>query len=108
MTQSTIRALLCFGPQTLSGGFNQGENLIDILTVNSILVNCDLINGSPVAYSFFPNVSPGYKIFESPSNLVYLSISPAGSVHCVLVWLTDQQLNLRGETITIRFHIRSI
>jgi len=45
---------------------------IDILSVNSIYVNCDLITNSyinvvpaPVIYSFFPNVAPGYKVVET-------------------------------------------
>ena len=49
------------------------RNDIDILSVNSIYVNCDLITNSyvngvvaPVIYSFFPNVAPGYKVVETP------------------------------------------
>jgi len=118
MASSRIKTLLGFNPQMLSSGYYEGENPVDIQTVNSILVNCDLINGSflngtqsPVVYSFFPYVSPGYKIIENPNNLVYLPISQAGNVNRVRVWLTDQaerQLNIRGETITIRFHIRTV
>jgi hypothetical protein len=118
MASSSIRTTLGHIPQTLISGYHEGENPVDILSVNSILVNCDFINGSflngsqlPVVYSFFPNVSPGYKIVESPNNLVYLPISQAGNIQRVRVWLTDQdgkQLNLRGETITIRFHVRGL
>lgn len=118
LTSSTIRTTLGFNAQIISSGYHEGENPVDILKVNSILVNCDLISGSflsgstqPVIYSFFPNVSPGYKIVESPNNLVYLPVSCAGSIHRVRVWLTDQdnaQLNLRDETVTIRFHLRSV
>ena len=118
MTQSTIRSMLGFNPKTLASGYHEGDNPVDILKVNTILVNCDIISGSyrngsqtPVVYSFFPDVSPGYKIVESPNNLVYLPVAPAGDVQRMRVWLTDQngeQLNLRGETITIRFHIRGV
>jgi hypothetical protein len=116
--QSTIRSMLGFNPKTLRSGYHEGDNPVDILKVNTILVNCDIISGSyrngsqtPVVYSFFPDVSPGYKIVESPNNLVYLPVAPAGDVQRMRVWLTDQdgqQLNLRGETITIRFHIRGV
>ena len=43
--------------------------MVNILTINSILVNIDIISGSYVngstqttIYSFFPDVSPGYEI----------------------------------------------
>lgn len=118
MALSTIRTTLGFNPQTLTGGYHEGENPVNILTVSSILVNCDIISGSflsgsqqPVVYSFFPNVSPGYKIVESPNNLVYLPISQTGNMSRMSVWLTDQsgvQLNLRGEVVTIRLHIHSV
>ena len=46
------------------GGFH--ENVVNILSINSILVNIDIISGSFVngttkntTYFFFPNVSPG-------------------------------------------------
>ena len=118
LASSSIRSTLGFNAQMLSSGYHEGENPVDILSVNSILVNCDIICGSilsgshqPVIYSFFPNVSSGYKIVESPNNLVYLPVASAGNVHPVRVWLTDQsgtQLNLRGETVTIRLHLRGV
>jgi len=118
MAASTIRSMLGFNPKTIQSGYHEGDNPVDILKVNTILVNCDIVSGSyrngsqtPVVYSFFPDVSPGYKIVESPNNLVYLPVVPAGHVQRMRVWLTDQngeQLNLRGETITIRFHIRGV
>ena len=81
------------------------------------MVNVDIISGSYVngsvkntIYSFFPNVSPGYKIIETPVNLVYLPIT-LDTIHSLGVSLTDQNgklLNLRGENLTIRFHIREV
>ena len=59
-------------------------------------------------YSFFPRVSPGYKIIESPVNLVYLP-SNLNNIDNFNVSITDQDdylLNLRNEKLTIRFHIR--
>jgi len=104
--------------QTLTSGYHEGENPVNILTVNTILVSCDIISGSflsgnqqPIVYSFFPDVSPGYKIIESPNNLVYLPISQAGNISRMRVWLTDQsgiQLNLQGEVVTIKLHIHSV
>ena len=93
------------------------ENPVNILSVNSVLVNIDIISGSylnghrnPTIYSFFPAVSSGYKIIETPANLVYLLIT-LDAIYSIETSLTDQngqQLNLRGENVTIRFHVREI
>ena len=51
-----------------TSGFHESENMVNIRTINTILVNIDIISGSydngstqPTIYSFFPNVSSGYK-----------------------------------------------
>ena len=89
----------------------------NILTINSILVNIDIISGryvngstQPTIYWFFPNVSPGYNILENPHNLLYLPIT-ADTIHSIIIWLTDQngnELNLRGENSSMRFRVREI
>lgn len=94
----------------------EGENIVDILSVNSILVNCDIVEGSylnglqkPVLYSFFPDVPPGFKINEKPNTVVYLPVT-IPTINSIHIWLTDQDhkpLNLRGEEITIRLHLKS-
>ena len=90
---------------------------VNILTINSILVNIDIISGSyvngstqPTTYSIFPNVSPGYKIIENPQNLLYLPIS-SDTIHSITIWPTDQngnEFNLREENLSMRFHLREI
>ena len=94
----------------------ESEHIVNILRVNSIFIHCDVIkssrkNGlsSPVIYNFFPNVSPGYKIVDKPKNLIYLPIT-MNVISQMRVWLTDQNdqsLDLRGEELTISFHIRA-
>ena len=84
--------------------------MVNIRTINSILVNVDIISGSfvngstqPTIYSFFPNVSPRYKIIENPHNLLYLPIT-SDTIHSITIWLTDQnrnELNLRGEKLSM-------
>ena len=97
-------------------GFHESENVVNILTINSILVDIDnMISGSYVngktkstIYSFFPRVNPGYKIIESPVNLVYLPLN-LNTIDNFNVSITDQDdhlLNLRNEKLSIRFHIR--
>ena len=41
MAASSIHSTLGFNPQTLSPGYHEGENPVNILSVNSILVHCD-------------------------------------------------------------------
>ena len=91
--------------------------MVNILTINSILVDIDIISGSYVngstqstIYSFFPDVSSGYKIIENSHNLLYLSIT-SDTIHSITIWLTYQngnELNLRGENLSMQFHLREI
>ena len=113
--QNSIAKVLGFTKATYTEGFHQSENVVNILSINSILVNIDIISGSYVngttkntIYSFFPKVSPGYKIIETPINLVYLPIT-LDTIDSLEVSITDQDdhlLSLRNEKLTIRFHIR--
>ena len=85
------------------------------MSVNSILVHCNIIHSSykrgtqtPVAYNFFPNAAPGQKILEAPHNVIYLPVT-VDVISTLSVWLTDEHgelLDLRGEELTIRFHLR--
>ena len=83
----STNSLLGFHSKLYTSGFNDSENMVNILTISSILVNIDIISGScvngstqPTIYSFFPNVSPGYKAIENPHNLLYLPIT-ADTIH---------------------------
>ena len=107
-----------FTNETISVGFNESPNIVYIIQVNSILVNPDIISGSyvngsasPTIYSFYPNVSPVYKIVESPSpSLVFYPVS-RNEINSIRVWLTDQindSIDLRGEQITVRVCIRVV
>ena len=113
--QNSLAKVLGFTNAKYTKGFHESENVVNILSINSILVNIDIISGSFVngttentIYSFFPKVSPGYKIIESPVNLVYLPLT-LDTIDRLEVSITDQDgnlLNLRKEILTIRFHIR--
>ena len=113
----SISSFLGFHSNLYTAGFHKSENMVNILTINSIRVNIDIISGSyvngstqPIIYSFCADVSPGYKIIENPHNLLYLPIT-ADTIHSITIWLTDQnenELNLRGENLSMRFHLREI
>ena len=73
----SINSLLGFDSDLYTSGFRESQNMVNILTINSILVNIDIISGSyvngstqPTIYSFFPDISHGYNIIESPHNLL--------------------------------------
>ena len=111
-----IKCLVGFHNKLYTSGFRESEDMANILTINSILVNIDTISGNyvdgstkPTIYSFFPDVSSWYKIIENPHNLLYLQIT-SDTIHSITIWLTDQngnELNLR-ENLLMRFHLREI
>lgn len=112
---NSIRTVLGFNQQRYTHGYHESENIINIISVNSLRVTNDIITGSysngslgSVIYSFFPNVGPGYKIIEVPHNLIYLPIT-SSTISAMETKLVDQDnrlINLRGEELSIRFHIR--
>ena len=114
--QSGLRTVLGFDAKIYKHGRHESEHLVDIMSVNSILVNCDIIgaarlNGveAPVIYNFFPNVAPGDKIVETPMNLTYVPIT-LNIISRMTCWLTDQdgnELDLRGEKLTISYHLKA-
>ena len=100
-----------------TNGYSEGEHIVNIISINSILVNSDIISGSYVdgtqqstIYSFFPAVDPGMKILQTPKNLVYLPVT-LRTINRMETYLTDQNgtpIDLRGEHLTIRFHLREV
>ena len=83
-----IPLILGFHSKLYTSGFRESEDMVNIVTINRILVNFDIILGSyvnrstqPTIYSFFPNVSPGYKIIENPHNILYLPITSDNNFH---------------------------
>ena len=114
---NSIGSVLGFHKQIYKGGYNESENIVQIVSVNSLRVTSDIIGSSytngtteNIIYSFFPNVGPGYKIIEVPHNLVFLPIT-LHTISAMETKLTDQTgklINLRGEELSIRFVIREI
>ena len=114
--ENSLRSVLGFNARQSEAGRHKSENVVNILNVNKILVNLDIIGSSrvngveaPVVYNFFPNVAPGEKIVSTPKNIIYLPLT-LHTISRMTCWVTDQNhklLDLRGEELTIRFHIRS-
>ena len=112
---NSLASVLGFNKSIYGVGHHASEQLINIKSVNSILGHCNIIHSSymrgiqaPVVYNFFPNAAPGQKILEAPSNLIYFSVT-VDVISTLSGWLTDQDgkvVDLRGEELTIRFHLR--
>lgn len=98
-------------PNTL----HTGKDTVNIIKVNTINITCNLIQGSykdgvnqHILHMFYPTVPPGFKIIEKPHNLVYLPLSTT-CISDVELNVLDQDENLidfRGETLSVRLHIK--
>jgi len=115
--RNSISSVLRFRNQVYEEGIHETDSVVNILSINSILVKVDVIGGSYVngrmqntIYSFFPNVSPGYKIVVNLRNLVYLPVilDKINKMETVVTDQNGRQLNLCGENLTIRYHLREI
>ena len=94
----------------------QSQKIANILSVNNILVQCDVISGStingrpaPVIFNYSPNVQAGRKIVAEPVVPIYLPVS-VDHIHELSVWITDQDnnlLDLQKEDVVVTFHLRS-
>ena len=107
--------LLGFNNKIISAGLHVGDNIVNILSVNSISVSIDIIAGGfvdgvqkNIIHSFFPSVGVGEKIIERPVNLIYLPII-VNRIENLRIRLLDQScnlLNFRDEVITCQFIIK--
>lgn len=114
----TINDLLGFKSQILKANQTHNSELpISILKINSLRVDCNItrgayLNAKPVhtIHEFFPAVPPGFKIIEKPQEVIYLPVT-SRNIDYLRLQIVDQEENLvnfRGETVTVRLHIKSI
>jgi len=115
--EDSIGRLLGFAPRVLRAKeTHQSDFPVAILSINAIRVECNITGGAYIngdkahtIHQFFPVDPSGYKILEVPANPIYLPIN-VSSIHHLQLRLVDQDgrlVNFRGETITIRIHIKS-
>ena len=113
--ENSFYELLGFLPKEYTEGVMISENFVDIMKVDTILVNCDLTSNSfsngknsNSVYSFFPSVRPGSKIVEKATHLVFLPVNRK-LISTLTFWLSDQYynpINFRNVNITLRFYLR--
>jgi len=77
----SLAPLLGFNSVILTAGYNVSPNPVDIITINQILVNCDMIGNSYLNNSPFPaicsfpiNVNTGERFTEQPNNIVHFPV----------------------------------
>ena len=94
---NSLASVLGFKQNIVYGvGRHASENLVNITSVNYILVHCNIIHYSymrgtqaSVSYNFFPNAAPGQMILEAPHNLINLPVT-VDVISTLSVRLTDQ------------------
>lgn len=90
---------------------------VNIIKVNSILIRCNIVQGSykngqneHILHSFYPTVEPGFKIIETPTNVIYLPVN-VSRLDNITLSLHDQDgdaIDFRGEVITVRLHLKRL
>jgi len=114
---NSLASLLGFGSVEMGTGYNISPNPVDIITINQILVNCDIIgnlylNNSPfpAIYSFPINVSTGERFTEQPNNIVYFPVVKF-LVDSIKLWVSDQDgnlINLGDQNLVCRLHFKYV
>lgn len=94
---------------------HKSEQMAYTNPLSCLRVECNIVCGafinrrqSHTIHEFYPLVAPGYKIVESPSNLIYYPVLN-NRIDSVKIEIKDQNgkpINFRGEPITVRLHIR--
>lgn len=114
--ERSIGQLLGFAKRELKINEKHTSDLpVSISKVNVIRIECNIVGNSYInnipshtIHEFSPEVGPGYKIVEVPSNVIYLPVS-LKRISTLTLKLIDQNgdiINFKGETITIRLHLK--
>lgn len=113
---NSVGRVLGFSKRKLMAGeYHTSDNVVNIQTVNSIRIDCDLTAGSfhngkstHTIYEFSPDVDPGYKITEQPNHLIYLPVIRyrISELNISIVDQDGKLVDFRGEKITCRIHIK--
>lgn len=121
--KDSLARLLGFQNRPLRSKEEMADQAPDIFKVNAICITCNLVSGAymndsdgmearegHIIHQLFPNVPPGVKIVENPSNLIYLPINTR-IIDYISLHIVDQNgdlVNFRGERVTVRLHLRKL
>ena len=115
--KDSIAKLLGFSDSVLDPEKTHTSSVpVKILKFNVLRVECNITGGAYInnkkvhtIHEFFPAVPPGFKIIEIPSKVIYQPIV-VKSINYIRLKIIDEHgdlVNFRGETITIRLHIKA-
>lgn len=113
---TSLAHLLGFSKRTLEADkWHESDLPVDINKVNVVRVECNVARGTydnglegHIIHEFYPAVPPGYKIVETPRNVIYVPVN-VKQLQSLSVSIVDQNnrlINLRGETVNLRLHLR--
>lgn len=116
--ERSIGSLLGFSKKILEKNQEHfSDKTIEITKINNIIVECNIVNGSYInstsahtLHQFSLVVSPGYKITETPANVIYLPVNTK-SINTLVLKVIDQDgnlINFREEKISIRLHLKPV
>lgn len=114
--KNSLGQLLGFKKRKLKANIiHESDFPVDILRVNIIRIDCSIVTNSyrngdstHTIHAFYPKDPPGYKIIESPSNVIYLPINTR-VIHDISLKIVDQDgnpVNFRKEVVTVTLHLR--
>lgn len=90
---------------------------VSILSTTVVRIECDIVSGSfvngkssHIIYEFAPNVPPGYRIIESPKNVIYFPVNQnnISSINIRILDINNHLVNLRGEESQLYLHLRKL
>ena len=116
-SSNNLRSLLGFNSKLLSGnGDHDGDALVDITSINSVIIRCSLVNGSyingsqtDIIHSFSPDKPPGFLLDIQPRYPIYLPIDSRSDISRLTIKVTDQtgrEIDLHGERTTLYISLR--
>ncbi|KYN22268.1 hypothetical protein ALC57_05331 [Trachymyrmex cornetzi] len=95
--------------------WHASDKPVNIMNVTILRIECNITAGAynndkpaHTIHEFAVNVPPGYKLSDTPTHVIYLPVV-ARNVTDITIRIVDQNgqlINLRGEEISIRLHIR--
>lgn len=114
----SIGPLLGFKKQKLQPNVSHESSLpVNILKTNTVRIECNIVTGAynnnelvHTLHEFFPTVPPGFKIVETPQNVIYLPINTK-TIDSITLKIVDQDgnlINFRKELVTIRLHLKRL